>query len=95
MPRTFLSLNVVLIALRSKGNKISLTFDMLLPEIMFQYKTRKYVKVKNIPMGIFRILVQTSFLVYLIGFQLWYSRGYQAFWNHKSSVTNKIKGCSR
>ena len=95
MPRTSLSLNVVLIALRSKGNKISLTFDILLPEIMFEYKTRKYVKVKNIPMGIFRILVQTSFLVYLIGFQLWYSRGYQAFWNHKSSVTNKIKGCSR
>ena len=95
MPRTSLSLNVVLIALRSKGNKITLTFDILLPEIMFEYKTRKYVKVKNIPMGIFRILVQTSFLVYLIGFQLWYSRGYQAFWNHKSSVTNKIKGCSR
>ena len=94
MPRT-LSLNVVLIALRSKGNKISLTFDILLPEIMFQYKTRKYIKVKNIPMGIFRILVQTCFLVYLIGFQLWYCRGYQAFWNHKSSVTNKIKGCSR
>ena len=94
MLRTFLSLNVVLIALRSKGNKISLTFDILLPEIMFHYKTPKLIKVKNIPMGIFRLLVQTCFLVYLIGFQLWYSRGYQAFWETKSCETNKLKGRS-
>ena len=38
--------------------------------------------------------VKTCFLVYLIGFQLWYSRGYQAFWDKKSSVTNKLKGRS-
>ena len=85
---------MVLIALRSKGNKLSLTFDILLPEIMFQYKTRKYIKVKNIPMGIFRLVVQTSILTFIFGFQLWHSRGYQAFSDIESSLTNKLKGRS-
>ena len=92
--RTFLSLKVDLIALRSKGNKMTFLFNIRLPECIFEYETPKVITVKNKPWGIFRLVVQTSILMFIFGFQLWYSRGYQAFSDIESSETNKLKGRS-
>ena len=94
MSRTFLSLKVYLIALRSKRNKMTFLFNIRLPECIFEYETPKVVTVKNKPWGIFRLVVQTSILTFIFGFQLWYSRGYQAFSDLESSLTNKLKGRS-
>ena len=92
--RPFLSLKVDLIALRSKGNKMTFLFNIRLPECIFEYETPKVITVKNKPWGIFRLVVQTSILMFIFGFQLWYSRGYQAFSDIESSETNKLKGRS-
>ena len=94
MSRTFLSLKVDLIALRSKGNKMTFCFNLRLPECIFEYESPKVVKVKNKPWGIFRLIVQTSILIFIFGFQLWYRRGYQKFLDVESSETNKLKGRS-
>ena len=94
MSKTFLSLKVDLIALRSKEIKMTFRFDLFFPEWIFEYETPKVITVKNIPMGIFRLLVQTSILIFIFGFQLWYSRGYQTFLDVESSETNKLKGRS-
>ena len=62
------------------------------PECFFEYETPKVITVKNIPMGIFRIIVQGAILTFLFGFQLWHSRGYQTFGDVEASITTKIKG---
>ena len=61
---------------------------------VFEYETPKVVKVKNIPMGILRLILSTSMLCFVVFFQLWYARGYQTFLDVDSSVTNKVKGFS-
>ena len=65
---------------------------MAFGSIFFEYETPKVVTVKNVPMGIFRIIVQGAILLFLFGFQMLYSRGYQSFGDVEASVTTKIKG---
>ena len=60
----------------------------------FDYETPKVVKVKNIPMGILRLMLQTCALCFIVFFQLWYARGYQTFIDVEASVTSKVKGSS-
>ena len=55
-------------------------------ECFFEYETPKVITVKNVPMGIFRIIVQGAILTFLFGFQLWYSRGYQSFADVEASI---------
>ena len=95
MPRPFLSLKVDLIAPRSRREKKMWNlFKVPAPncECFFEYETPKVITVKNVPMGIFRIIVQGAILTFLFGFQLWYSRGYQSFADVEASITTKIKG---
>ena len=67
---------------------------MAFGSFVFEYETPKVVTVKNVPMGILRLSLQTSALCFLVLFQLWYARGYQTFLDVEASVTTKIKGFS-
>ena len=67
---------------------------MAFGSIFFEYETPKVVTVKNVPMGILRLSLQTSALCFLVLFQLWYARGYQTFLDVEASVTTKVKGFS-
>ena len=86
-----LSTKVDLIAGRYKGNKMT-SLIQLLPQCIFEYDTPKVVTVKNIPMGIIRLLTQTICIFFLVFYQLWYFRGYQGFCDVESSLTAKVKG---
>ena len=60
----------------------------------FEYETPKVITVKNVPMGILRLVLQTIVIGFIVVFQLWYSRGYQTFLDVEASVTTKVKGFS-
>ena len=60
----------------------------------FEYETPKVITVKNVPMGILRLLLHTIIISFIAIFQLWYSRGYQTFLDVEASVTTKVKGFS-
>ncbi len=61
---------------------------------LFEYETPKVITVKNVPMGILRLVLQTACIGFIVIFQLWYSRGYQTFLDVEASVTTKVKGFS-
>ena len=67
----------------------------LCPGAFFEYETPKVVTVKNIPLGILRLLLQVIVIVFVVFYQLWYARGYQEFAEVEASVTTKVKGFSR
>ena len=60
----------------------------------FKYETPKVITVKNVPMGILRLVLQAACIGFIVIFQLWYSRGYQTFLDVEASVTTKVKGFS-
>ena len=61
---------------------------------LFEYQTPKVVIVKNVPFGIMRLIIKILVIVFVIGYKLWYSRGYQEFLEIRSSLTTKVKGLS-
>ena len=67
----------------------------LCPGAFFEYETPKVVTVKNVPLGILRLLLQVIVIVFVVFYQLWYARGYQEFAEVEASVTTKVKGFSR
>ena len=67
-------------------------FQNYLPSAIFEYDTPKVITVKNVPMGILRLILQSSVMCFLVIYQLWYSRGYQQFCDVESSITAKVKG---
>ena len=60
----------------------------------FEYETPKVITVKNVPLGILRIMLHTAGISFIVFYQLWYARGYQEFAVVESSLTVKIKGIS-
>ena len=60
----------------------------------FEYETPKVVTVQNVPLGILRLLLQTTVIAFVVIYQLWYARGYQEFAEVETSLTTKIKGFS-
>ena len=68
--------------------------DSSLCSCFFEYETPKVITVKNVPMGILRLVLQTIVIGFIVVFQLWYSRGYQTFLDVEASVTTKVKGFS-
>ena len=44
---------------------------------------------------IFRLLLQTTVIAFVVIYQLWYARGYQEFAEVEASVTTKVKGFSK
>ena len=67
---------------------------MAFGSFVFEYETPKVVTVKNVPMGILRLVLQATCIGFIVFFQLWYSRGYQTFLDVEASVTTKVKGFS-
>ena len=67
---------------------------MRICECFFEYETPKVITVKNVPMGILRLILQSAVLAFLLIYQLWYSGGYQENTVGESSLTTKIKGFS-
>ena len=63
-------------------------------ECFFEYETPKVITVKNVPMGILRLVLQSAVLAFLLLYQLWYAGGYQEVTVGESSLTTKIKGFS-
>ena len=61
---------------------------------LFEYETPKVIKVKNVPMGILRLVLQTTMILFVVLYQLWYARGYQEFLDVDASVGTKVKGFS-
>ena len=61
----------------------------------FEYETPKVVTVKNVPLGILRLLLQVAVIAFVVFYQLWHARGYQEFAEVEASVTTKVKGFSR
>lgn len=64
-------------------------------DTFFEYETPKVVTIKNVPLGILRLSLQTLVISFVVVYQLWYARGYQTFAEVESSVTTKVKGFSR
>ena len=60
----------------------------------FEYETPKVITVKNVPMGILRLVLHTVCISFIVFYQLWYARGYQEFAVVETSLTTKIKGFS-
>ena len=64
------------------------------PECFFEYETPKVITVKNVPMGILRLILQTMVICFVLVYQLWWARGYQEFDAVEASITTKVKGFS-
>ena len=67
---------------------------MALESFLFENETTKVVKVKNVPLGILRIIVHSIVVAFVIVYELWYARGYQEFAIVETSLTTKVKGHS-
>ena len=61
---------------------------------LFEYETPKVVTIKNVPIGILRVILQLIVIVFVLVYQLWYSQGYQEFTEGETCVTAKVKGFS-
>lgn len=61
---------------------------------IFEYETPKVLSVKNIPLGILRLVLHILCISFVVLYQLWYARGYQEFTEVETSLTTKIKGFS-
>ena len=59
---------------------------------IFYSETAKVVTVKNVPLGILRLIVNLVLLVFVVVYEFWYSRGYQTFTEIQTSLTIKVKG---
>ena len=60
----------------------------------FYNETPKVVAVKNVPLGILRLALNFSLVIFVFGYEFWYARGYQNFTEVQTSVTIKVKGLS-
>ena len=62
---------------------------------LFEYETPRVVTIHHIPLGILRLVLQTSVFAFVLLYQLWYSKGYQSFDIVASSVTTKVRITSK
>ena len=67
---------------------------MAFGSFVFEYETPKVITVKNVTMGILRLILQTSVIAFVVLYQLWYARGYQTFLEVDNCERNKVKGFS-
>ena len=70
------------------------TFSLNCWSALFEYETPKVIKVKNVPLGILRLVIQILIIIFTFTYELWYARGYQEFIEIRSSLTTKVKGLS-
>ena len=72
--------------LSSSGKLRSCMFDM------FTYSTVRSASIQSTYVGIVYRIVQLILLAYIIGWELYHNKGYQAFDTVSSVVTTKVKG---
>ena len=58
------------------------------------FETSKVVRIKNVPLGILKIILQILVILFVVFYQLWLARGYQEFATVETSLTTKVKGIS-
>ena len=58
------------------------------------FETSKVVRIKNVPLGILKIILQILVILFVVFYQLWIARGYQEFATVETSLTTKVKGIS-
>ena len=58
------------------------------------FETSKVVQIKNVPLGILKIILQILVILFVVFYQLWIARGYQEFTTVETSLTTKVKGIS-
>ena len=63
-------------------------------DFIFAYETPKVLNIKNVPLGILRLMLHALCISFVVLYQLWYARGYQEFTEVETSLTTKIKGFS-
>ena len=63
-------------------------------ESLFFSETTKVVKVKNVPLGILRLVLNSVLVCFVVMYQMLYSKGYQAFTEGQTSLSIKVKGSS-
>ena len=78
----------------AEGSTSAQNYRGSLSSYFFEYDTPKVVNVRNVPMGILRLVLQFGVIGFVVIYQLWYARGYQEFGEVESSLTTKIKGFS-
>jgi hypothetical protein len=71
----------------NKNSRLFKTFSSL-----FNYNTERSASIKSLRVGIVYRLTQIAILVYIIGYELIYSKGYQSFDEVSSVITSKVKG---
>ena len=59
-----------------------------------EYESEKVIIVKNIPMGIMRLVFYSIITCYILLDKLWWEQGYQDFASGASALTTKVKGFS-
>ena len=67
---------------------------MTLGSLFFENETTKVIVVKNVPLGILRLILQCIVVSFVVVYELWYARGYQEFAVVETSLTTKVKGHS-
>ena len=78
----------------AEGSTSAQNYRGALSSYFFEYDTPKVVNVRNVPMGILRLVLHTGVIGFVVLYQVWYGRGYQEFGEVESSLTTKIKGFS-
>ena len=78
----------------AEGSSMATNNRANLCSCFFEYETPKVITVKNVPMGILRLVLHTVCISFIVLYQLWYARGYQEFAEVETSLTTKIKGFS-
>lgn len=60
------------------------------PSCFYEYDTPKLVRVRHVPLGILKLVMQIVVLAFVLVYQLWHANGYQTFAQVESSVTTKV-----
>ena len=95
LPKSAIRQNILSVYQRTLTQEdIFFKVGMAFHSFLFEYETPKVITVKNVPMGILRLVLQTIVIAFVVLYQLWYARGYQNFIDVDASVRTKVKGFS-
>ena len=61
---------------------------------LFFSETTKVVLVKNVPLGILRLVLNSVLVCFVVMYEMVYAKGYQAFTEGQTSLSMKVKGSS-
>ena len=56
----------------------------------FVYETARVVTVRNVPLGLLKVIMQIGVFAFVLIYEFWYAKGYQTYAPLQSSVTTKV-----